>query len=89
MAHFDPYFEPLKAFVQNWWHHLYFEYKYEAYEQWNIHANTLRIFKKPLAGSSSAQSEQTKAEETRREEYLRSTLRNEASSTSHGIGRPL
>ncbi|KIJ38846.1 hypothetical protein M422DRAFT_258493 [Sphaerobolus stellatus SS14] len=74
MVHFDSYFEPLKSLVQQWWNLLYFAHKYEAYELWNIHANTLRILDKPLPGPSSAQSEQTNPEVNRREEYHKSTL---------------
>ncbi|KAG6810393.1 hypothetical protein H0H93_015010, partial [Arthromyces matolae] len=49
VAHFHPYFEPLKPYVLKWWSILMLGYKYRGYEFYNIHSHIKSLLKQAIA----------------------------------------
>ncbi|KNZ71924.1 hypothetical protein J132_05198 [Termitomyces sp. J132] len=81
VAHFHPYFEPLKPYVRRWWTTLILGYKYRAEEFYNIHDHIIRILDeaiKEIGKTLTEDDEATKAEINRRKihVWLLSDVRN-------------
>ncbi|KAG6908719.1 hypothetical protein DXG01_003564 [Tephrocybe rancida] len=49
IAHFHPYFDPLKELVRQWWSLLILGYKHRGIEFYNIHSHIIRIIDKALS----------------------------------------
>ncbi|KIJ45924.1 hypothetical protein M422DRAFT_778678 [Sphaerobolus stellatus SS14] len=48
LNNFDPYFDPLKPFIREWWSVLKMAYEFKAYELWNIHDHTQKLFEEAI-----------------------------------------
>ncbi|KAG6907584.1 hypothetical protein DXG01_008341 [Tephrocybe rancida] len=74
IAHFDPYFEPLKELVRKWWDILILGYRYRADEYYNIHSHIIRIIDEALGTILGPSTEDTAKElerrKARRQRYL-------------------
>ncbi|KAG5348961.1 hypothetical protein C0989_006877 [Termitomyces sp. Mn162] len=95
IAHFHPYFEPLKPYVRRWWTTLILGYKYRAEEFYDIHDHIIRILDEAIqeiGKTVSEDDEATKAEINRRKihkERLLATFRRQESVTPPLASSPL
>ncbi|KIJ22832.1 hypothetical protein M422DRAFT_276683 [Sphaerobolus stellatus SS14] len=48
LNNFDPYFDPLKPFIREWWSVLKMAYEFKAYELWNIHVHMQKLFEEAI-----------------------------------------
>ncbi|KNZ73119.1 hypothetical protein J132_01198 [Termitomyces sp. J132] len=61
VAHFHPYFEPLKPYVRRWWATLILGYKYHGEEFHDIHDHIIRILDEAIKMISQTVTEDEKA----------------------------
>ncbi|KAG6859003.1 hypothetical protein C0995_011338 [Termitomyces sp. Mi166 len=92
VKNFDPYFEPFKPLVRQWWNIIILGYMYRAHEFYNIHHHILRIIDDALPTlPDESKAEATRKELTRREKHrarLLGTFKSTAPAGNTSISTP-